>query len=197
MNLPIILFHVLQMYATSCRSFLLPGDQVCLQSNTTLLGESPLAELAELVPAIACSFVTTSYISQAESAREDISGNVDSSIQMILHIMRLDFLKDISPGLALGSCLVLGCCLSSYAHRRRDHDQYQAVVFVIWITWAVCIGWGIGVSANRVTLGIVPWASCAAMLSSFFGHAGARWVSTRNKCERGSDSTVVNEKDAS
>ncbi|KAI0136154.1 hypothetical protein F4776DRAFT_654909 [Hypoxylon sp. NC0597] len=185
------------MYATSCRSFLLPGDQVCLQSNTTPLGESPLAELAELVPAIACSFVTTSYIAQAESAREDISGNVDSSIQMILHIMRLDFLKDISPGLALGSCLVLGCCLSSYAHRRRDHDQYQAVVFVIWITWAICIGWGIGVSANRVTLGIVPWASCAAMLSSFFGHAGARWVSTRNKCERGSDSTVVNEKDAS
>ncbi|KAI1406834.1 hypothetical protein F5Y13DRAFT_183878 [Hypoxylon sp. FL1857] len=185
------------MYSTSCHSFQLPGDQVCLQSNTTPLGESPLAELVELLPAIACSFVTTSYIAQAESAPEDISRNVDSPTQMIYHIIRFDFLKNVSPGLALGSCLVLGCCLSSYVHRRRDHDQYQVIVFVIWITWAVCIGWGIGATANRVTLGIVPWASCAAMLSSFFGHAGARWVSTRNNCECGSDFTVVNEKGAS
>ncbi|KAI0842917.1 hypothetical protein F5Y06DRAFT_76667 [Hypoxylon sp. FL0890] len=196
MNLSILLFYVLQMYSTPCHSFQLPRDQVCLHSNTTPLGESPLAELAELVPAIACSFVTTSYIAQIESARDNISRNVDSPTEMIFHIIRLDFLKNISPGLALGSCLVLGCCLSSYAHRRRDHDQFQVFVFVIWITWAVCIGWGTGATANRVTLGIVPWASCAAMLSSFFGHAGARWVS-RNNCERGSDFTVINGKGAS
>ncbi|KAI1142900.1 hypothetical protein F5Y05DRAFT_135517 [Hypoxylon sp. FL0543] len=73
MNLPLILFHGLQMYSTSCHSFQFPGDQACLQSNATPSGESSLAELVELVPAIACSFVTTAYISQAEFGIDDIS----------------------------------------------------------------------------------------------------------------------------
>ncbi|KAI0175766.1 hypothetical protein GGR52DRAFT_328653 [Hypoxylon sp. FL1284] len=49
--------------------------------------------------------------------------------QVIYRIIHFDFIRNVSPGLALGSCLVLGCCLSSYTHRRRDQDQYQAIVF--------------------------------------------------------------------
>ncbi|KAI1106645.1 hypothetical protein F4804DRAFT_6622 [Jackrogersella minutella] len=204
------------MHPRKCRSFQLPGDQVCLQSNTSSK-ESPFSQLVELAPAIACSFVTTVYIVHAESAREELATNFDvrayfffialwptstltgyTSIfqftsQIVYHITRYDFLRHISPGLALGSCLLLGCSLSSYVHRRRDQDQYQVFVFVIWVTWAICIGWGVGVSANRVTLGIVPWASCAAILSSFFGHAGARWVSGRGKFQ-GLDFALVDEK---
>ncbi|KAI0898647.1 hypothetical protein F4806DRAFT_459137 [Annulohypoxylon nitens] len=181
------------MYSASCHSFELPRGQVCLESNPSSLKESPLSQLVELVPAIACSFVTTCYIVQEESSRDKISTDTDSPVQTIFHIIRINFPKHVSPGLALGSCLVLGCCLSSYAHRRRDQDQYQVIIFVIWIIWAVCIGWGIGASANKVTLGIVPWVSCAAMISSFFGHAGARWVSAREKCERETIFTFVGE----
>ncbi|KAI1441201.1 hypothetical protein F5Y02DRAFT_313506 [Annulohypoxylon stygium] len=181
------------MYSASCHSFELPRGQVCLESNPSSLKESPLSQLVELVPAIACSFVTTCYIVQEESSRDEISTDTDSPVQTIFHIIRINFPKHVSPGLALGSCLVLGCCLSSYAHRRRDQDQYQVIIFVIWIIWAVCIGWGIGASANKVTLGIVPWVSCAAMISSFFGHAGARWVSGREKCERETILTFVGE----
>lgn len=201
------------------RSFKYSRDQACLQPCTPSLKESPLSELAELVPALFCSFVTTSYIVRAESAREDLSVNVDvrvyllltsqlgtvltyiniiqSPIQMVVRRIHFDFLKHVSPGLALGSCLVLGCCLSSFIHRRRELDQYQPIVFVIWITWAVFLGWEIGASANMVTLGIVPWASCAAILSSFFGHAGARRVSTGDKCDCANVFTVINEKEAS
>lgn len=183
------------MYSTSCPSFKLPEGQVYLQPNTPSLKESPFLELVELAPAIACSFVATSYIIHAESTRDDISSmNVESPTRSIFRLVQFDFLNNVSPGLALGSCLVLGCCLSSYVHRRRDQDQYQTIVFVIWITWSICIGWRVGASANMVTLGVIPWAACAAMLSSFFGHVGARWFSAREKCECQSVSITATEK---
>ncbi|KAI2782327.1 hypothetical protein F4815DRAFT_31762 [Daldinia loculata] len=183
------------MYAT-CRSFGPPGNQVYHQQYILPSRRKPsLSELAELVPAVTCSFLTTCYIVRAESAREDFLVNIDSYSQSLLRAVRLDLLlKNVPPGLALGSCLVLGCCLSSYTHRRRDRDPYQPVVFAAWIVWAVCIGWGTGISANVVTLGIVPWASCAAMLSSFIGHVGARWVSNRERCQGVYTMSVMNEK---
>ncbi|KAI1765334.1 hypothetical protein GGR53DRAFT_490758 [Hypoxylon sp. FL1150] len=112
----------------------------------------------------------------------------------IFRIIHLDFIRNVSPGLALSSCLVLGCCLSSYTHRRRDQDHYQAIVFIVWIVWAVCLGLRVGASANMVTLAVVPWGSCAAMLSSFFGHVGARWYSTREKCDCADVYTGADEK---
>ncbi|KAI1376255.1 hypothetical protein F4677DRAFT_86303 [Hypoxylon crocopeplum] len=172
------------MYSTSCHSFELPEGQDYLQPKAPPSRESPLSELVELVPAIACSFVTTSYIVQTESMLDNLPPNIDSFSQNIIRIIRPNFSKIISPRLALGSCLVLGCCLSSYTHRRRDYDQCQAVVFITWIAWAICVGRGIGATANLVTLGIVPWATCAAILSSFFGHAGARWFSKRETHKR-------------
>ncbi|KAL7628782.1 hypothetical protein AAE478_000297 [Parahypoxylon ruwenzoriense] len=118
-----------------------------------------------------------------------------SPSKILIRMIPLDLLECMSPGLVLGSCLVLGCCLSSYVHRRRDQDEHQAIVFVIWIIWAICVGWGIGASANMTTLGIVPWALCAAMFSSFVGHAGARWLSGREKCEsRSFTCDIVDEK---
>ncbi|KAI6088805.1 hypothetical protein F4821DRAFT_82424 [Hypoxylon rubiginosum] len=190
MSLSIVLLELLQMYSASCQSFELSTDQVCIhciQPNPQSLRELPLSELVELFPAIACSFVTTSYIIQKESTQGFPS-------QVIFRIIHFDFIRNVSPGLALGSCLVLGCCLSSYTHRRRDQDQYQAIVFIVWIVWAICIGLRVGASANMVTLGVVPWGSCAAMLSSFFGHAGARWFSTRGKRDCVSVHTGANEK---
>ncbi|KAI0890725.1 uncharacterized protein GGS22DRAFT_151687 [Annulohypoxylon maeteangense] len=198
---PLLLFFrhpissITQMYSASCHSFELFGDQVCLKSNSRSLKESPLSQLAELLPATACSLVTTCYIDQVESSRDDLATNTDGNAEFLFHIIRFYFPRHVSPGLALGSCLVLGCCLSSYVHRRRDRDRYQVIVFVVWLVWAICIGWGIGASANRITLGIVPWACCAAMIGSFFGHAGARWISERERCEHETIFASVHEKE--
>lgn len=196
MSFYIVLLELLQMYSASCQSFELPTDQVCIhciQPNLQSLKESPLSELVELVPAVACSFIATSYIVQKESTQINFS-IVDPPSQIIFRIIQFDFIRNVSPGLALGSCLVLGCCLSSYTHRRRDQDRYQAIVFIVWIVWAVCVGLRVGASANMVSLGLVPWTLCAAMLSSFLGHAGARWYSTRDRCECASVHTAANEK---
>ncbi|KAI1484908.1 hypothetical protein F5X96DRAFT_683235 [Biscogniauxia mediterranea] len=120
---------------------------------------STLLGIAELVPAVACSFVTTSYILQVESPRSlyPISDKVS--------IVRSIFLTNTSPGLVLGSSLILGCCLSSYTYGRRERDHHQLTVFAAWVIWAVCVGWSVGCSANMVTLGILPWALCIAMIN--------------------------------
>lgn len=82
----------------------------------------------------------------------------------------------------LGSCLVLGCCLSSFAHRRQDRDRFQTGVFVALALWAAALGRGVGASANMITLSLVPWALCAAMLLSFAGHGlGRRLIERRRR----------------
>ena len=86
-----------------------------------------------------------------------------------------------APGLMLGSCILLGCCLSLFAHRRKDEDRYQAAVLVLLAIWGAALGKAIGASANMITLGFIPWALCAAMPLSFFGHAVSRRVGERKK----------------
>ncbi|KAI5927674.1 hypothetical protein F4810DRAFT_275606 [Camillea tinctor] len=131
--------------------------------------KSTLLEIAELVPAIACSFVTTSYILSEESPSSPYP------ISDQLSIVRSIFLSNTPPGLVLGSCLILGCCVSSYTYARRERDPYQITIFVVWIIWAVCVGWKVGCSVDMITLGILPWALCIAMLNNSAGHAAMRW----------------------
>ena len=91
-----------------------------------------------------------------------------------------------APGLMFGSCILLGCCISSFAHRRQDKDRYQTVVLVLLAMWGATLGKAIGASANMITLGFIPWALCAAMPMSFLGHAAVRRVERRKKMEAGS-----------
>lgn len=86
-----------------------------------------------------------------------------------------------APGLMFGSCILLGCCLSSFTHRRQIEDRYQAAVFILIAIWGAALGKAIGASTNMITLGFVPWALCAAMPLSFLGHAVARRAGEREK----------------
>ena len=70
----------------------------------------------------------------------------------------------------LVSCLALGCSVSSFVYRRQDRDPAQAIVFLVFVTWAVALGCGVGVSANLIMLGFMPWALCAAMPVSVTVH---------------------------
>jgi len=74
-----------------------------------------------------------------------------------------------SPELLLVSCLVLGCSVSSFLHRRQAEDQYQLLVFILCIACAVFLAWG--APADIILLRYIPWATCAAMLISYFGHS--------------------------
>jgi predicted membrane protein len=66
----------------------------------------------------------------------------------------------------LACCLVLGCSISSFAHRRREQDKFQTPIFVLAITVASILGLGFGINTNLIMLGLIPWALCFAMVLS-------------------------------
>ncbi|KAK3398058.1 hypothetical protein B0T20DRAFT_239730 [Sordaria brevicollis] len=76
-----------------------------------------------------------------------------------------------SDGLMLWSCLVYGCCVSSFIHRRQDKDPFQLFVYLIFATCAGISGYAVGASANLMLLGYLPWALCIAMAASLLGHS--------------------------
>lgn len=81
-----------------------------------------------------------------------------------------DFLLYPSPGLMLCCCLVFGCCVSSFAHRRQDEDGLQLVVYTMFLSGAVVVGYALEASANMILLGFIPGAMCVAMATSLSGH---------------------------
>lgn len=83
------------------------------------------------------------------------------------------------PGAVLTSCLVLGCCVSSFLYRHQDGDPYQALVFTSAIFGSVLVGKMAGASLHLILLGFVPWALCTAMFLSACGHALLRWMDAR------------------
>lgn len=70
----------------------------------------------------------------------------------------------------LCSCLVFGCCVSSFVHRRQEQDRFQFLVYAVFLSGAATIGFGFGAGANLILLGYLPWAMCMAMAASLYGH---------------------------
>ncbi|KAK3337186.1 hypothetical protein B0T19DRAFT_63310 [Cercophora scortea] len=85
------------------------------------------------------------------------------------------FLLDPSPGLMLFSCLVFGCCVSSFVHRRQDKDRFQSVVYAAVLAAVVLAGYTTRASANLIMLGYLPGATCAAMVISVSVHSFYKW----------------------
>jgi len=70
----------------------------------------------------------------------------------------------------LGSCLALGCSISSFAYRRQEGDRYQALIFGLAITAATIFGLVLKVNPNLIMLGLIPWALCCSMIFSTAFH---------------------------
>lgn len=70
----------------------------------------------------------------------------------------------------LGACLTLGCSISSFAYRRQQEDRYQSLIFVLAIIFATIFGFALGINANIIMLGLIPWALCVAMILSITVH---------------------------
>ncbi|KAI0428786.1 hypothetical protein F5Y09DRAFT_276247 [Xylaria sp. FL1042] len=130
----------------------------------------------EAFPAVACSLVASCYAVQKEAARILPPSELGASPGTCSSL-----LPNISYGLLLTSYLVFGCCVSSYKHRMRGRDPYQGTVFLIWVIWLGLVGRGAGWKLDAILVGMTPWALVVAMLSSYFGHASARWLVSRRK----------------
>ncbi|KAI0974225.1 hypothetical protein F4678DRAFT_421818 [Xylaria arbuscula] len=118
----------------------------------------------EAIPAAACSLIASCYTIQKEPIVP-----VDDFGTLIRITSSL--FPDIGHGLLFVSCLVFGCCVSSYKHRMQRREPYQGAVFLMWVTWVGLVARGYGSDRDTVIVGIIPWALVAAMLSSYLGHA--------------------------
>lgn len=76
-----------------------------------------------------------------------------------------------SPELMLCSCLIFGCCVSSFAHRRQGQDVLQFPIYAAALAGGVAMGYVFNASTNLILLGYLPWAMCMAMAVSLFGHS--------------------------
>ncbi|KAI0541170.1 hypothetical protein GGR58DRAFT_58460 [Xylaria digitata] len=132
----------------------------------------------EALPATACSLVTTYYTVQKEVVRVVPAQKFGTIFRTISPLP-----SSISHGMLLVSCLVLGCCVSSYRHRMQGREPYQGIFFLVWIVWVSLVGLGAGCEVDTVVVGMVPWALVAAMLSSYFGHTGGQWLMLRRKLD--------------
>jgi hypothetical protein len=74
----------------------------------------------------------------------------------------------------LFSCLVFGCCVSSFTHRRQSEDPFQFVVYLVLLGCAAMVGYGVRAHIHLILLGYLPWATCAAMAISISGHSAYR-----------------------
>lgn len=96
-----------------------------------------------------------------------------------------------SPGVMLTSCLVLGCCISSFLYRHHGADAYQAPVFASALVGSVVVGHMAGASVYMVLLGYMPWALCTAMFLSTLGHAMLRWARPKGTAETVMDDKIA------
>ncbi|PMD18054.1 hypothetical protein NA56DRAFT_707096 [Hyaloscypha hepaticicola] len=97
----------------------------------------------------------------------------DSGLQIQLSEVgsgHFEWILDPPPELMLFACLVLGCSISSFAYRRQDGDKYQTPIFILAIASATIFGIAMGVTANVIMLGVIPWALCLAMIGSVATH---------------------------
>ncbi|KAK0734108.1 hypothetical protein B0T26DRAFT_635564 [Lasiosphaeria miniovina] len=135
-----------------------------------------LSETSEIGLGALCSIVTWRFTVQNDLTRGDSSSHENHGESRTVDLLHP------SPGLMLCSCLLFGCCVSSFAHRRQDKDPLQFAVYMIVLAAAAIIGYGLRASSNLILLGYLPWATCLAMAISISGHnLHRRWVvETRN-----------------
>src|SRR6266566_5179665 len=138
---------------------------------------------AETISAGVSSFVTMEYTHEVDPSRlaavccprppRDVHTKMVADTEQQLSQQAPSRLaraaRQPSPELLLVACLVLGCSVSSFLHRRQAEDQYQLLVFILCIACAVFLAWG--GPADVILLRYIPWAMCAAMAISYYGHS--------------------------
>ncbi|KAK5663354.1 hypothetical protein OQA88_3782 [Cercophora sp. LCS_1] len=168
-----------------CCSFHTP-EEACAEPSLWDL----FPETLEIGIGAACSIVTWSFTLQSESSFTPESVCVTSTVDIKIVANEDEqqptenavdsFLFHPAAELMLCSCLVFGCCVSSFVHRRQEQDRFQLLVYAAFLSAAATIGYSFGASANLILLGYFPWAMCAAMAASLYGHGLHRQQRSRS-----------------
>jgi len=146
-----------------------------------------LATCWEVLFAIFTSLICSSYAIRHENGGISVP---DSGLQIQLLAVgpgHFEWILDPPPALMLIACLVLGCAISSFAYRRQEGDKFQTQIFLLAITSATVFGLSLGINANVIMLGVIPWALCLAMVGSVAVH----WLIRRCSRSRGTTYTEM------
>ncbi|KAM7194304.1 hypothetical protein V8F20_008051 [Naviculisporaceae sp. PSN 640] len=130
-----------------------------------------VSETTEIVLGTICGYITWQFMVQNESARGQECGNNNGQDAAGCRDFDISRLFTPSPALMLVSCLVFGCCVSSFVHRRQDKDPLQFLVYLVLLGSVVIAGYQSEASANMILLGYLPWTMCLAMATSITGHS--------------------------
>ncbi|KAF3769108.1 hypothetical protein M406DRAFT_355172 [Cryphonectria parasitica EP155] len=87
----------------------------------------------------------------------------------------------LSPGMMLGSCLVLGVCVSSFLYRHQQDAPQQSLYFIFTILTCITAGGFARAGMDMIVLAYLPWALCLAMFASPCGHYLMRWAGGRGE----------------
>ncbi|KAH8905147.1 hypothetical protein BR93DRAFT_767535 [Coniochaeta sp. PMI_546] len=134
-------------------------------------------EIVEIGPASLCSLILWQYAGQVETPPD--SRYIDHS-QVTGHVF-IDVPRHPAPKLVLISALGFGCCVSSFGYRRQRENPFQVVVFALFVGTVATVAYGLGESPDMILLGYLPFATCAAMVSSIGGHAMFRWTRSEKR----------------
>ncbi|KAM6538770.1 hypothetical protein FALCPG4_000628 [Fusarium falciforme] len=135
-----------------------PNDQPAFYNKETSQHVSVyqlVTELVELVPATLSSWIMSAYMRQFHP-----------TYIAWPQAARVDVLAQPSQWLALTACLVYGCSIASFLHRRRFLDPYQPFIFAACVSLGAVLGKCTGASADYILLVHVSWATCLAMFAS-------------------------------
>ncbi|KAF7895330.1 hypothetical protein EAF00_007144 [Botryotinia globosa] len=136
-----------------------------------------LGAILEPLIAMISATVTTRYTLYHEQAR--MNSNTKPTGQTF-NSGSLGVILDPYALSLLVSCVLLGCSISSFTHRRQGHDRCQSLILAFAILTATTIGFGLGIDSNLIMLGFVPWALILAMVLSVFVH----WTVRRHRRPR-------------
>ncbi|KAK3906673.1 hypothetical protein C8A05DRAFT_40521 [Staphylotrichum tortipilum] len=143
-----------------------------------------VSEILEIIICWLCSLVMCVYTIQHGLLRENIMPYelVDGPQPSEQHVTAAggqpaaSFVLRPSPELMLLSCLLFGCCVSSFTHRRQSQDPFQFVVYLVLLGGAALVGYGLRADPHLVLLGYLPFATCAAMAITVMGHGAYSWL---------------------
>jgi hypothetical protein len=93
----------------------------------------------------------------------------------------LTHIQHPAPKLILISALGFGCCVSSFLYRRQRDDPCQVLLIALVVGTVATVAYGVGASPDMMLLGLMPSATCAAMIVSRLAHDMFRTARVRDE----------------
>lgn len=115
-------------------------------------------DLAELLPASGSAWVMSEFMRQMYSATRlpDKTWPQTTGSESLVRL---------SQWQVLTACIIYGCSVASFLHRRRLRDSNVPPIFTVCVALGVLVGKCTGAGIDYIMLVHASWATCLAMIA--------------------------------